>query len=359
MGTMRPDILSAAALLLLGACAKEEIGEARYAVAQCQRLEVTDAVTGAAIRGAEDFVLDSSGQFLFISAYDRRMVEKAAKRRDKIVPSGGVYSASLMDVFSTDATSVTATPLTAPADFVGGLRPHGIAYDAINNELVFINRTYQRQKNRWKMTPRLQRIGANGEMFVGAYADAPCAANDVLVTGQQTFTSFDHSACNWRAGFEDVFNLKRSGLALGQEGRVFDQAAFANGLAQTDTGAIVMSATREKSLIVMKERTGAVEETVRIKVPGGPDNLSIASDGDVVAAVHPSLWRLGLNRKMGIGKAPSRIVKVDPESGAVELLFDDPSGRIFSAATIAIETMDGLVAGSVTDEGFLICREAL
>ena len=128
------------------------------------------------------------------------------------------------------------------------------------------------------------------------------------------------------------------------------------------SGAIVMAATREKSLIVFDERSGAVEEASRIAIPGGPDNLSTTRDGKIIAAAHPSLWRLGLNRKMNIGKAPSRIVKADIESGLVEVLFDDPnripSEETFSAATIAVETDRGLVVGSVTDEGVLICREA-
>ena len=119
-----------------------------------------------------------------------------------------------------------------------------------------------------------------------------------------------------------------------------------------------MAATREKSLIVFEERSGGVDEVSRIAVPGGPDNLSATKDGKIIAAAHPSLWRLGLNRKMGVGKAPSRIIKADIQSGDVEVLFNDPSGQTFSAATVAVETENGLVVGSVTDEGLLICREA-
>lgn len=359
MRKMRPEILGAAVLFCLGGCARQEIGDVRFAVDECNRVALIDADTGASISGAEDFAYDAAGERLFFSAYDRRAAEKAAKKRQMTIPSGGVYSAELSDIFSADALSISAQPLASPDDIDGGLRPHGISYDARNDELVFINRTYQRLNNKWEMTPRLQRIGADGDVFAGAVGDAPCAANDVLVTMQQTFTSFDHGRCDWRAGIEDVFNLKRSGLALGRDKRVYDRAAFANGLAQTQNGVIVMAATREKVILLMKERSGAVEEFTRFDIPGGPDNLSIAYDGGIVAAVHPSLWRLGLNRKMGVGKAPSRIVKVDPDTGAVEILFDDPGGRLFSAATIAVETSFGLVAGSVTDEGVLVCREAV
>ena len=94
------------------------------------------------------------------------------------------------------------------------------------------------------------------------------------------------------------------------------------------------------------------------RVPGGPDNLTVSSDGGIVAAVHPSLMAIGLNRRLGVGKAASRIVKIDPETGAVEILFNDPHGELFSAATVAAEWNGGLILGSVTDEGLLFCKGA-
>jgi len=61
-------------------------------------------------------------------------------------------------------------------------------------------------------------------------------------------------------------------------------------------------------------------------------------------------------RRLGIGAAPSRIVEADPSTGRVDILFDDPKGKTFSAATVAVETRDGLIAGSVLDEGVLVCH---
>jgi hypothetical protein len=167
-------------------------------------------------------------------------------------------------------------------------------------------------------------------------------------------TSFDHGSCGLGAGFENVFGLKRSGVARRGE-TLFDKALFANGLAHRQNGDLVMAATREDALLTLGDDFA---ETGRIAIPGGPDNLTIADDGDIVAAVHPSLFKLMLTRKFGLGAAPSRIVKADPETGAVEILFDDPKGALFSAATVAIETENGLAAGSVTDEGLLVCQAA-
>ncbi|MHA7872599.1 MAG: hypothetical protein ACX939_09645 [Hyphococcus sp.] len=340
----------------MAGCNAEAVAPARYAGDECRRLTIIDERSGDHLRGVEDMALDVSTGRLFMSAYDRRAVEKAARRKAPALPQGGVYAVSVDRLFDEEAEAVVAAPLVAPGEIAGGLRPHGLSYDAANQEIVFINRAYQKLHGRWVETPHLQRIGANGEMFVGETQAAPCSANDVLVTNQQILTSFDHGACGWRATLEDVFKLKRSGLASNHGGSVFDNAAFANGVTHTAEGLIALAATRENALVLLKEFSGKLEQSARVSLPGGPDNLSISYDGGVVAATHPSLWRLALNRKLGIGTAPSRVVKVDPDTGAVEVLYDDPAGKQFSAATIAVETPAGLVAGSVTDRGVLVCR---
>ncbi len=340
----------------LSACGRAQMGPSQYSNAQCRRVALVDAVTGVGLVGAEDFAIEASAGRLFVSVYDRRGVERAARKRNRTIPEGGVYEVSLPDIFANEATSVKARPLIAPGEIAGGLRPHGISYDPENSELVFVNRAYQRSGRGWKMEPHLQRIGAGGALVVAEKDSVPCNANDVLATPRETYTSFDHRACNWLAGVEDVFGLKRSGVIDDSGARVFERAAFANGLVRTLSGEIVVAATRERALIFLGERAGALEETARIKLPGGPDNLTLAEDGGVVAAVHPSMLRLALNRKLGIGKAPSRIVKANQKTGVVQILFDDPSGKMFSAATVAIQTPDGMVAGSVTDEGLLACR---
>lgn len=351
-----------AAVLLTAACSGDDIGAAQYASDQCRRVALIDEASASPIRGAEDIVLDTAGARVFISAYDRRATEKAARRKAAMDVQGGVYAVDLEALFNPKTDEISVRSLAAPESFAGGLRPHGIAYDATNKELVFINRTYEREGRKWQMTPRLQRIGANGEMFVGEPGPAHCAANDVVADASGVFTTFDHSGCGWTAGIEDVLALKRSGIVSdGDEGAppVFKGVAFANGLARTVSGDLVMAATRERALVIVGKTSNGVTERARIKVPGGPDNLSIGHDGDIIAAVHPAMLRLALNRKFGIGRAPSRLVSVDADTGRVDILFDDPKGAMFSAATVGVETPAGLIAGSVTDTGLMICEARL
>ncbi len=356
---MKRMLLKASAsafLLALSACGAAEISPAKYGHDQCRRVALHDARTGAAIIGAEDFAFDPQTGRLFISAYDRRAVENAARKKAASLPQGGVYAVPLTALFE-GGPGVAADPLISPSEIDGGLHPHGLGFDGANNEIVFINRAYRRVGGKWKMTPQLQRIGAGGEIFVGVAGRAPCAANDVLVTDGSVLASFDHRNCGWRAVFEDGFGLKRSGVADEAGALLFAHASFANGLARTAGGAIALAATREKALLLLTNKSGRVVETARVQLPGGPDNLTLGFDGGLIAAIHPSLMRLALNRKLGVGKAPSRIVKVDPDIGAVDILFDDSDGKLFSAATVAVETQAGLVIGSVTDSGVLVCKE--
>ncbi|WP_428409534.1 hypothetical protein [Hyphococcus sp.] len=360
MGKMRLKACFAGALLL-GACAAgEDAGEVYgaplYDLADCRRVALVDAESGERVRGAEDLALDAGQGRLFLSAYDRRAVEKSARKKRDMIPHGGVYAISLDTLFDPETEEVTVSSLAAPKDFAGGLRPHGLSYDEENHELVFINRTYVRDGRRWRMEPHLQRIGANGEMFVGAPAPAHCAANDVSAGTNSVVTSFDHASCGFGAGLENIFRLKRSGIA-DENGPLFTKAAFANGVARLDNGGIAMAATRESAILLLEPAEDGFSERARILLPGRPDNLTVSADGTIVAALHPSLSKLASARKLGFGRAPSRIVKALPESGAIEILFDDPEGDVFSAATAAVETEQGLVAGSVVDEGLLVCRK--
>ncbi|GAB4516645.1 MAG: hypothetical protein Kow00133_00550 [Amphiplicatus sp.] len=349
--------LALAAGLATAACAGEAVGPAAYSSEQCRRVALVDQATGEAIRGAEDLALDPVRARLFVSAYDRRAVERAARDRAFSVPEGGVYAVPLAAFEDPSTDRIAAKRLIGPGEAAGGVRPHGLAYDAERREVVFVNRAYQRINHVWRLQPRIERVGDDGAVFMGAGREAPCSANDVLVDYDGVLTSFDRAACGWRALPEDLFALPRSGLAGPDGTRLFEGAAFANGLARAGDGALVLAATRERALLILEKDTGGYALARRLALPGGPDNLTRAADGGIVAAVHPSLIKLALHRRLGLGAAPSRIVKTDAALESVEILYDDPKGARFSAATVAIETHGVLIAGSATDAGLLVCRK--
>ena len=349
-----------AATFLLEACGAEAVTEAAYNHRSCRKVALVDAVTNARIIGAEDFAIDWETNTLFLSAHDRRAVEAAARRGQAKIPNGGIYKVSFETLFShADDAPLSLAPLISPAEFSTGLRPHGIAIDSKRGELIIVNRAYRRSGRQWRMTPLLQRIAVSGDAHLIDAEEAPCAANDVTTTPSEAIVSFDHQNCGWRAGLEDTFAQKRSGVMTPGQGVVFDGVGFANGVATLRTGDFALSATRENAVLILTRDDDGLSEKERLGTPGAPDNLIVGDNGEVIAAVHPSLIKLALNRKWGIGNAPSRIVRIDLETGETSILFDDKSGALFSAATVAVETPHGLIAGSVTDAGLLVCRRSV
>ncbi len=351
-----PFILTLCIVTLAG-CSGKNSTMAEYPLQACQRVALADSISGAGIIGAEDLAPDFRNGRIYVSAYDRRAVEAAVKADAYELPQGGVYAVEISDL-AAGARSVTATPLARGDNVAGGLRPHGLTYDDELREITFINRAYVKAGGDWVMHPRVERINIDGAAVVGDAGSPPCAANDIVTIGDTTLVSYDHAACGGGALVENLFGLKRSGVADIHGAPIFKRALFANGVLALGEGRLILAATREKSLLVLeKDDNGEWRATRRIKLPGSPDNLTRASDGEVVAALHPSLWRTGAHRRLGWRRAPSRVVKTKLETGDTRLLFDDPRGALFSAATAAVLVDDMLVAGSATDSGLLVCQK--
>lgn len=348
--TVRRSLAIGFALLGLAACGRESVAP-KYATNDCRRVALLDSSTGAQVVGAEDMAFDAASRLLIVSAYDRRAVEKAS-RGVASPPQGGLYEVAIDDVFGGENT-INVSSILDRASVPNGLRPHGIAF--ANGEIAFINRGYVIDGTQWRMQPALLRIDGAGAV---TSTRAHCAANDIALVGDSVLTSRDHAACG---GFsrllENVLGQKRSGAFFDDGAALIDGVAFANGVSVIE-GGFAVAATRENTVHLFRANAENGSREFAARTPGAPDNLSVSSDGDIVAAVHPNLLRLALNRSWGLGKAGSRIVLIDVETGDSTLLFDDPKGALYSAATVGIETSAGLVAGSVTDAGLLVCERA-
>ncbi len=338
-------------LALAGGCARKETEAPRFALDHCERVTVIDGATGAAVTGAEDLDIDRAGKRIFVSAYDRRRAEAAAARRDDAVPQGGLYAIDIA-ALNSGAPSVESRSLIDPSRVEGGLRPHGISFNQESGVLAFVNRGYVAEGNSWRRRIELMAFNPS-QPDVLDILPADCAANDVASRDSQWLVTLDHGGCGWRAGFEDVTGA-HSGRVVDDKGaEILTGLDFANGAVTAPDGRVVIAATRERALHVID----ASNAVLPVKLSAAPDNLTVSDGGRVVAAVHPDLFALGLQRKLGIGRSPSRIVEVDLASGDQRLLFDDPGAERISAATAAIHTGELLVIGSVIDSGLVVCRD--
>lgn len=334
---------------LLGACAPAAPPPLIDA-SQCRRLALVDAL-GQPVVGAEDLALDAEGNRLFVSAHDRLAVEARLGRGGDAPPAGGVHALPAEALAAEGPLPVA--DLVAPA-LGAPTRPHGIALARGPDGrlgLALVARDAVRDgEGRWRLVPRavvLAEDPAGGGWQLVRSQDGPelCHLNDVALTpGGRLLATLDRGPCpgEGRGVLVELGDGPPRTLAGGYR--------FANGLALDADGRLWLAETRAR-------RLRAPAGGLRRDLPGHPDNLSLAPDGRLIVALHPSLIRLALHRYgWPLGRrAPSRVVALDIETGAVSTLFDDPSGAVFPGATAAVVAGDRLVIGGVRAPGLLVC----
>lgn len=344
----------ALALFALGGCARD-VAPALFASQACRRLALIDAATGAAILGVEDGVFDAASRTLFVSAYDRLAVERAAAGgQTQDPPAGGVYaiSADQLGKSSLRARDLLGPLLPAPA------RPHGLDAIALPDggvRLAIINRALLRssESRDWHLRAELEvvDVSPSGQSLVSRIlSPSLCSANDVAFSGAQSLQiTLDRGVCledgRAPAGGPAIASVSLEGATNTRPA----PAAFPNGAVQTDDALWLGSTTAG----LLAQGDGQR----RVKLPGAPDNLTQDDQQRLVIALHPQLWRFALHRYgwPGFSKAPTRIVRFDPERRSLAVMFDDPGGKTFSGATFGLMAEGNLVVGGIAERGLLIC----
>lgn len=317
--------LMAVVLVAAWAAAPPAALPARFSLDDCRRVSVFDAETGNAVAGAEDIVRVEGGDTLILSG---RADPEASRAQ------GGLYAVSLWSLG--DGGDAVARPLLGRRD--EAFRPHGIGISPDGARLAVVNRVAE-----GRAVIESGPLGPDGWQ-ADTVADDPrfCRANDVDFAGATALrVTLDRADCtvslrDLAGGTGAVALVEGSAVTVERVG-----LAFPNGIAGS-----WVAETRGRRL---RGPDGTVD------LPGGPDNIGF-SDGRLIAALHPNLMRMGLFLNGWTGSAASRIVAADPVTREVEVLFDDPEGRLFSGATVGVLAGDRLVAGSVRDTGLLYCE---
>jgi hypothetical protein len=311
-----------------------------FALEDCQRVALTDTSSGREILGIEDMVRVPGSDTLILSAMDRL----SHARRPAKAPEGGLFEISLKRLA---AGEPWATPIVWPGAIKGGLFPHGVAVSSDGERLAFINRARD---------GKVSIIGGalrRGAFTVRVSRSEPefCRANNLQFLGDGAMSvqvTLDRGDCDiaWAdlkpsSTTGRVISINLAGLAplkVEETG-----LSFANGIA-----GLYVAETRASRLRHRLDQP--------LELPGGPDNLTWDGLGGLIAAVHPSLFRLAAYRYGYHDTAPSRIVRVGLDR-TVEVQFDDPAGEMFSGASVAVSSGGVLVAGSMRDAGVLVCRK--
>jgi sugar lactone lactonase YvrE len=351
------QVLFAALLLLAGSAAAAP-------PAGCRHVTLTDQASGAPIKGIEDLAIDRRTGAAWLAAQDR-----------SVSPSqpGGLYRLSgeaRRRAFEDKRAALQALQ----GDLGFPFHPHGLALgpSPLGDTLWVINHRDRPAAT----TVELVRLGADGPMHGATIADDRlCAANDLVITpNRRVFLSRDHDSCT-TAGIwaENILGFERAsvveieppaGLAAPQIRTVLENLAFANGLA-VDAGILYIALTRADEIgaysLADLGRLPSPAAVRRIALPGAPDNLSMAADGRLLAALHPSLLRLAWHRAgwFGGASAPGLAVAIAPGSATPAVIYDDPEGALLPAVTVAARIGTDLLLGSATGAGLVICRDGL
>ncbi len=304
---------------------------ARFSTSDCQTVALTGP-DGEALAGIEDIALIPDGGQLILSAHNRARLDT----------NGGLYTVTPFALGAGGDISVRR--LSRPREPGAVFRPHGITLTPDGNRLAVINRVAPDRS-----TIEIGPLGPDGwspeETLTG---EILCRANDLIFAGygkDALLVTLDRADCV--TSLRDLWPEARTGRLAAYDGDRLSitrgQLAFPNGLAGP-----YIAETRGKRLA----RPG----DAALDLPGGPDNLNFDGERHLIAALHPKLLHVWLYLEGWQDRAPSRIVRIDPVAGSHEVLFDDPGGTLFSAATSAVMAGGMLIAGSVRDDGLLVCQ---
>ena len=380
----RPVAALATVALLAAVALAHAQGSDTPAAEACRAVSLIDTASGRALRGAEDIAIDAPAGVALISVDDRWAVEDAIDAGAAVLPQGGIYALRL-DPQSLSGDEFAAENLTA--DFSRGrdFHPHGLAlFNDGGQRVLFVVNHHRTQHEgaetaAWRRRPAVEVFaledGALAHVRTVEHA-AICRPNGIAALGPERFlVTNDHGGCGALAArLEDLLPLRRSNLVhvdlgAGPQGSesvrvVAGGFRFANGVAlgTEEPPRIYVADTRRKAVFVYRlsdllsqADAAPVQE---LALESGPDNLEWLGDEHLLTGTHPRLLRLGLylRRWFGVKSGPSRVIAIDPASGRVQRLFDDPDGALISGASTAAAYGRWLLIGSAASPGLVICH---
>ena len=329
-------VMLAVAMVWIWVDAPPEPLGATYSHDSCRRVDLRHDLTEAPIVGAEDLLFAPDGAHVIVSAHDRTDID---------FKSGGLYAVAIDDLIR--ETRVTAKRVHTGDSRVVPFRPHGIALSPNGSRLAVVTRPAEAEAE-------VQIGELDGLIWtpdVRLTGRKLCRANDLAFASSEEDIlriTLDRASCE--GDIRDILPGATTGqIVRFQDGGIAqerDRLAFPNGILPG-----FFAETRAERL--------HLPDLGPVALPGGPDNLSLDEAGQVVAALHPKLLHLALLRGGWRDRSGSRIVRVDPRDGAIEVLFDDPKGELYSAATAAIHGDGLLIMGSAYDSGLLVCEQGL
>jgi len=292
--------------------------------------------------GTEDIAIDHATNLAFVSATDRRT--------DR---GGGIFLIDLENPGS--ATRVSPPDLS---DF----HPHGISlWHGTGSEARLFAISHGSNGDDTVEIFNVAEGGSLAHIESISFAEM-YSPNDLLAVGpRQFYATNDRGEKRGIVGtLEQYFGLPLSSAVYydGTDGRRITKGLVAaNGINQSLDGKTVYIAELLKRRIRVFDRdiaTGELTRRATIKVNTAPDNIDVDQDGTLWIGGHSEIFKFLAHAKDAAETAPSHVIKIDPNSHAVEDVFISIDGEI-NASSVGAVLGDTLLVGAVFDSNVMIC----
>ena len=303
--------------------------------------------------GPEDLALQRSSKWLYVSSHDRRHAEL----------TGQLFA---IDLSKPDAE---LKPQALHVQYPPNFKPHGMSLVELGGKLrlYVVSHPLLEAAGEKHTIEVFEGVGLNFthvQTLKSPLLDSP---NDVqALPDGRIFVSNDHSGAGpARRLWDDLLRNKTSRISYfdGKDWSYIGRpVAGGNGvLLNKESGKeyIYRSAFFENAVIkyeILKTEQGATDlhEVARINVASGPDNLELDEQGNMLVAVHPSVFRFLRHLASPSQKSPAQIMKINLANQQVEKVYANDGSEI-SAASTAVVLDKRMILSQVFDDFLLVC----
>ena len=304
--------------------------------------------------GPEDVALNRSKKWLYVSSHNRRHAEE----------NGKLFA---LDLSKPDAE---LKPVALNLQYPPHFKPHGMSLVELSGgkeRLYVISHPLQDGESEMHTIEVFEGAGLNFTHVQTLKSPLLVSPNDLHATPDgRVFVSNDHAvAKGFKRAWDNLMRNKTSRLTY-YDGKAWSfigrPVAFGNGVLvkkEGDKEYLYRSAFFENAVVkyeIVKSDQGLTElqEVARINVEHGPDNLELDEQGNMLVAVHPSLFRFLMHATSAPQKSPSQVMKINLANQQVEKIYVDDGGEI-SAASTAVVQDKRLIISQVFEDFLLVC----
>ena len=303
--------------------------------------------------GPEDMALNRRTQWLYVSSHNRRHAEETGK----------LFA---LDLNQSDA-ELKPQPLNV--QYPPHFKPHGMSgFEQGGKQRLFVSSHPLLEGAAEKHTIEVfEGTGLNFthvQTLKSPLLDSP---NDIqALPDGRIFVSNDHSAGGGaKRWWEDAMRSKTSRVSYfdgknwsyigpavaGGNGVLVNQE---NGKEYLYRSAFFENAVVKYEIVKTAQGTTDLQEVARIPVEHGPDNLELDGQGNLLVAVHPSVFRFLMHLASAGQKSPSQIMKINLTSRQVDKVYANEGSEI-SAASTAVVLNKRMVLSQVFEDFLLVC----